>query len=253
MARRILIVDDSPTMRRIIGSMILASLSDAEITEARNAYEAWEQLRNSDFHLMLFSWEPSGVAWLNLFMRLGQKPANRRPGSIILTSDVNQPHVREAMKAGASGQLVIPCSQIEMTNVVNRVCNPLTLRLTHRYSLPGTTALIQQEGRSYQAGVINVSNGGLLCELEHMEDYKWAMPVTITVTFRIDGKQLAAKGLFSILSRLIVLETNADHSPRRIKAAYRFSKTPPAVQDLFEEIFNKMAQQEKLAFSQPAG
>jgi CheY-like chemotaxis protein len=251
MARKILIVDNSATMRRIIGGMILASLSDAEITEARNAYEAWEELRKQEFNLMLFSWEPSGSAWLNFLMRLGQRPVERRPGSIILTSGADQPHVRDALHAGVSGKLVIPCTQIELSDVINRVCNPLTLRQNSRYSLPDTTAFLQQEGRSYQAAVINVSKGGLLCELEYIKDYKWAAPVTITVTFRMDGKQFTAKGLFSTICRLMVTETNADHAPKMIKAAYRFSKVPPAVQDVFDDVFGLAKEQEKLLSSQP--
>jgi CheY-like chemotaxis protein len=250
MARKILIVDNSATMRRIISGMILSGLSDAEIAEARNAYEAWEQLRNQEFHLMLFSWEPSGTAWLNFFMRLGQRPAERRLSSIILTSGADQPHVREALNAGVSGKLVIPCTQIDLTNIINQVCNPLTLRHTSRYSLPDTTALLQQEGRSYQAAVINVSKGGLLCELEYMEDYKWAAPVTITITFRMDGKQFAAKGLFSLLSRFIIVETNADHSPKKVRVAYRFSKVPPAVQGVLDDVFGVAEELEKLLSSQ---
>jgi CheY-like chemotaxis protein len=250
MARKILIVDNSATMRRIIGGMILAGFGDAEISEARNAYDAWEQLRNQDFSLMLFSWEPSGNAWLNFFMRLGQRPAERRLGSIILTSGVDQPHVREALQSGVSGQLAIPCTQIELTDAINRVCNPVTLRHTSRYSLPDTTALLLQEGRTYKAAVVNVSKGGLLCELEYIEDYEWAAPVTITVTFRMGDKQFAVKGLFSILSRLMVVESNADHSPKKVKMAYRFTKIPPAAQDVFDDVFGVAEKQEKL-LSQP--
>jgi DNA-binding NarL/FixJ family response regulator len=246
MARKILIVDSSSTMRKIIGSMIMANLSDVRIAEAKNAYEAWDQLKANDFQLMLFSWEPSGATWLNFFLQLKKRPIEQQTGSILLTSDATRPYVKEAKSAGITETLIIPCAKFELTNAINRVCNPMGLRQSNRYSLPDTTALLQQEGRNYHASVVNISKGGLFCEFEYLEDYKLTAPVTITVTFQLNGKQSVVKGLYSILTRYCVLDTHTDHSPNRIRMAYRFTKVPPAMQDVFEKVFEFADEQENL-------
>lgn len=246
MARSILIVDSSAARRKILASMIMANLSDIGITEARNAYDAWDRLQHESFHLILFFWEPSGEAWLNFFLRLKKHPTGSQTRAILLTTDSSHPYVGEALRVGVAEALVIPCTKMELTNAINLVCNPVTLHQSPRYSLPGTTALFQQESRSYHAKVINISLGGMLCELDYIEDFAIMMPVTVTVTFQQDGKQLVANGLYSLLTRFSVLDTNADYSPNRIRVAYRFIKAPVAVQELFREIFQLADDQENL-------
>ncbi|HET97456.1 MAG TPA: response regulator [Desulfurivibrio alkaliphilus] len=246
MARNIMIVDGSVPRRRVIASMIMANLSDAEVTEAKNAYEAWELLQRAQFNLILFFWEPSAEAWLNFFLRLKKHPTSNRAGAILLTTDTGFPYVKEALRAGVADTLTIPCGKLELTNAVNRVCNPVAFHQSPRHSLPGTTALLQQGSRSYHARVINVSLGGLLCEFDYIEDFSVTTPATINITFQHQEKQLTANGLYSIPIRFYVLDNNANYSPNRVRIAYRFAKLPMAVQDLFEQLFQFATEQERL-------
>lgn len=246
MARKILVVDSSATMRRIICDMILANVNDAELAEASDAEEAWKRMGEEDFHLMLFSWEPSGDDWLDFFKRLREKPAEEQAAALLLTSDVKRSYVQKALDAGVAEYLLIPFTPAELTGTMTRVCNPVTLRHSNRYSLPGTTAVLQQEQKSFKASVINISKGGLLCALDYDPDYKWMAPVMINVTFRIEGEEITATDLFSLPGRFSIVETNPDFTPRKIKIACHFFKVPPAAKKVLEMAFSMAEVQEKL-------
>ncbi|MDA8164426.1 MAG: response regulator [Desulfobacteraceae bacterium] len=249
MARRILIVDRSATMRRIIRGMILANVNDAEVAEAADAADAWQQLADEDFHLMLFSWEPSGAAWLDFLKRLREKEGDRQTAAILLTSSAKRPYVREAVTAGVAEYLVTPFTPAELTGLMNRVCNPVTLRHSRRYSLPDTTALVQQEQKSFQAAVVNISEGGVLCELDYAADYKWTAPAMVSITFRIEGEQITAEDLFALPNRCSIVESNPDFTPRKMKVAYRFFNVPPSAKQVLETVFNMAEIQEKILSS----
>ena len=246
MARKIMIVDSSATMRRIIRGIILANVNDAELTEAADAKEAWQLQEKEDFHLMLFSWEPSGAGWLDFFKRLKKKPAERQTAAILLTSNAKRPYVREALAAGIAEYLVIPFSPAELTGIINRVCNPVTLRHNSRYSLPDTTAVLRQEQKSFEAAVVNISEGGFLCELDYAEDYKWTAPAMVSITFRIEGEQITAADLYALPGRFSIIKTNPDFTPRKMKLACRFFNVPPAAKQVLEKVFSMAAMQEKL-------
>lgn len=241
MARKILIADASPTMRKILSGLIQANLSDIQLEEAKNAHEAWDLLQQDEYHLLLFSWRSSGEAWLDFFQKL-KKHRAARTAAILLTSNSNLPYVQDALDAGVAEALTIPCNRMELANAINRVCNPIALRLNRRYSFNDTTAVLQQEGRRYHASVINIGKGGLYCELDYLDDFNPFTPVTITVNFHLDDRQVVAKGLYSVLVRFCVLETDADYSPSRIRLAYRFTQVLPAIQEIFEKAF-KLAEE----------
>ncbi len=241
MARKILIADASPTMRKILSSLVQANLSDIQLGEAKNAHEAWECLQQDEYHLLLFSWRSSGEAWLDFFQKL-EKHRSARTAAILLTSNSSLPYVQDALDAGVAEALTIPCSRIDLASAINRVCNPITLRRNTRYSFKDTTAVLQQEGRKYHASVINIGKGGLFCELDYLDGFNPFTPVTITVNFQLEERQVVANGLYSVLVRFSVLENDADYSPSRIRLAYRFTLVPPAIQEIFEKAF-KLAEE----------
>jgi len=242
MARRIMIVDRSGSLRRILKNMILANINDAEVAEVSDADEARERLSSDpgDF-LVLFSGESVTDEWLD-FIRQSLARAGRCPLVFVLfTSRAKQDLLKKVKEAGVKERLAIPCTPESLTEIVNLVYNPLVLRDDRRYSIQDTIASFDQRGQSFKASVINISKGGMLCEMAYDEAFKWAAPVMASVTFTAAalGDQVTAAGLYSTVSRLLVQNAYPDFSPKTIRIAMQFISVPPDAMKVLEGIFAK--------------
>jgi two-component system chemotaxis response regulator CheY len=104
---RALVIDDSRTVRIIIGQ-ILREIG-IEVLEAKNGVEALEQIkRNPDVELMLVDWNMPQMNGLD-FIRVVR--SNRDYDSVrilMVTSESQGEQVIEALKAGANEYLMKP-------------------------------------------------------------------------------------------------------------------------------------------------
>jgi|SRR5436853_5296533 len=105
--KRILIVDDSPTMRR----MILASLRDLKdiaFDEAENGLEAIEQLAISPVHLMVLDLNMPDMHGLEVVEFVRSHQAYRAIPIIVLTTRGDEASRSAALEAGAAAYLTKP-------------------------------------------------------------------------------------------------------------------------------------------------
>lgn len=239
MAREIMIVDSSASMRRILRTMIFANVNDAKIAESQNVNEAMGKLEQHRFHAVLFSKESSTDQWLDFIITNRRTSSDdKKPGFVLFTSSKHHAVVEEMKAFGVTECVTIPCKANELAEVVTKVCNPFVLRDARRYNLPDTTVVVEQGGERFHAEVVNFSEGGMLCEMDHSDKYMWQSPVMATINFMIDGEKEVASGLYSITTRLVVLESNPDFSPRRTKVAFKFEIIPEASSAVLNKVFD---------------
>lgn len=246
MPRKIMVVDSSASMRKIIRTMILANINDAEVNEAYDVTETIEKLAEEEHHIVLFSRESSTDEWLDYIKKTTGDSSGKYPTKFVLfTSTKQQDFIDKVREFGVVDHQVIPCSAQAFAETIDRVFNPYDLRSTKRYNLPDTVAFLEQGSERLQAEVINFSMGGLLCELDFTPQYNWAAPVMIAVNFPMEDEKLSAGGLYSFMIRLVVVESNPDFSPSRIRVAFRFSMVPAETKEVFEKVFDYIETQEK--------
>ena len=104
---RVLIVDDSRTMRRVIANC-LREFDDVTISEAGNGAEA--MLRLVDMQgadLILSDWNMPNQNGLQFLQALAASPFKACP-VIMVTSEAEKERVLEAVKAGAAGYVIKP-------------------------------------------------------------------------------------------------------------------------------------------------
>ncbi|MCB9845202.1 MAG: response regulator [Phycisphaeraceae bacterium] len=102
---RIMIVDDSKTMRSIQKN-VLKRLGYAEIAEACDGRDALSQVGAFDPHLILLDRnmpEMDGLAFLKSYRGRGHKAL-----VIMVTTEAEKPKVIEALKAGLNNYLIKP-------------------------------------------------------------------------------------------------------------------------------------------------
>lgn len=105
--KQILVVDDSPTMRRMVMAS-LKELKNVAFKEASNGLEAIEQLVIASVDLMVLDLNMPDMHGLEVlkFVR-SHKPYEKIP-IIVLTTKSDETSKKEALEAGASKYLTKP-------------------------------------------------------------------------------------------------------------------------------------------------
>jgi two-component system, chemotaxis family, chemotaxis protein CheY len=118
--KRILVVDDSATMRK----MIMASLRDLEnvtFGEASNGLEAIEQMQNAPFDLMVLDLNMPDMHGLDVLRFVLIHPQYNSTPIVILTTKGDEESRSEALSAGASCYLTKPFEPISLSDQIHEL------------------------------------------------------------------------------------------------------------------------------------
>lgn len=105
---KILVVDDSSTMRRIINNT-LQRLGYVDILEAEHGVEAWDILdQNSDIGVLITDWNMPEMNGLELVKKTRSDPRFVDIPIIMITTEGGKAEVITAIKAGVNNYIVKP-------------------------------------------------------------------------------------------------------------------------------------------------
>jgi two-component system chemotaxis response regulator CheY len=106
---RILIVDDSSTMRRIIGNVVMQlGVTKDNFEEAEDGVEAWKLLETSQFDVILTDWNMPNMNGLELVKKIRGGGAHQKTPIIMITTEGGKGEVITALKAGVNNYIVKP-------------------------------------------------------------------------------------------------------------------------------------------------
>lgn len=105
--KRVLFVEDSPTMRRIIFNS-LKKLGVKEIEDAENGVDALEKIQKSEFDLILTDWNMPEMNGEELVEHLRKLDKYKRVPILMITTRGMQEDVMAAIKLGVNGYIVKP-------------------------------------------------------------------------------------------------------------------------------------------------
>ena len=121
---RILVVDDSSTMRRIITNVILQlGYKKDDIEEAENGQIAWELLNNSQFDVVLTDWNMPIMSGLDLVKLIRNEDKYASLPIIMITTEGGKAEVVTALKAGVNNYIVKPFTAVLLKDKLNAVFN----------------------------------------------------------------------------------------------------------------------------------
>jgi two-component system chemotaxis response regulator CheY len=105
---RVLLVDDSSTMRRIQKNQIIG-LGIADVMEAENGQDAWDKLTaNMPIDLILLDWNMPVMDGFTFLKKVRADQNYKQVKIIMCTSESEKARVVEALKAGANNYIVKP-------------------------------------------------------------------------------------------------------------------------------------------------
>lgn len=108
MAKNILIVDDSATMRKIImRGLRQAGVMDVDFQEAGDGLEGMKAIESTTFDLILSDVNMPNMNGLD-FVRAVKEKMPTPPPIVMITTEGSEEVVKEAMSRGAKGHLEKP-------------------------------------------------------------------------------------------------------------------------------------------------
>lgn len=119
MPKKILIVDDSKTMR----DMVSFTLSGAgfHVTEAEDGLQALNAL-STRFDLVITDLNMPNLDGFGLIEQLRANPAYKYTPILMLTTESDSQKKERGKAAGATGWIVKPFNPEKLVQVVNKVC-----------------------------------------------------------------------------------------------------------------------------------
>lgn len=106
---RILIVDDSSTMRRIIGNVVMQlGYTKEDFNEAEDGVKAWKLLGESQYDIILTDWNMPNMNGLDLVKKIRAGGSHQKSPIIMITTEGGKGEVITALKAGVNNYIVKP-------------------------------------------------------------------------------------------------------------------------------------------------
>jgi len=121
---KILVVDDFPTMRRIIKNL-LKDLGFENVDEAEDGLMGLEKLRNNNFDLVVSDWNMPNMDGLAMLKVIRADANLSKLPVLMVTAEAKKENIIAAAQAGASGYVVKPFTAAVLEEKLNKIFEKL--------------------------------------------------------------------------------------------------------------------------------
>jgi two-component system chemotaxis response regulator CheY len=121
---KILIVDDFPTMRRIIKNL-LKDLGFENVDEAEDGAMGLEKLRGSNFELVVSDWNMPNMDGLTMLQNIRADSNLAKLPVLMVTAEAKKDNIIAAARAGANGYVVKPFTAATLEEKLNKIFEKL--------------------------------------------------------------------------------------------------------------------------------
>jgi two-component system chemotaxis response regulator CheY len=120
MAKRVLAVDDSKTMRDMVGFTLKSA--GFEVIEAEDGVRALSVLAGTSVDLVITDINMPNMDGVTLVKELRSRPAFKSIPILVLTTEGGDAKKAEGRAAGATGWIIKPFVPDKLLQIVNKVC-----------------------------------------------------------------------------------------------------------------------------------
>lgn len=119
-----LVVDDFPTMRRIVRSL-LKELGFTNVDEAEDGQDALNKLRSGSFEFVVSDWNMPNLDGLEMLKEIRQDEALKDLPVLMVTAEAKKENIIAAAQAGANGYVVKPFTAATLEEKLNKIFDKL--------------------------------------------------------------------------------------------------------------------------------
>ena len=121
---KILVVDDFPTMRRIVRSL-LKELGFTNVEEAEDGQEALGKLAGGGFEFVVSDWNMPNLNGLDMLKQIRADEATKSLPVLMVTAEAKKDNIVAAAQAGANGYIVKPFTAATLEEKLNKIFEKL--------------------------------------------------------------------------------------------------------------------------------
>jgi len=124
---RIMVVDDVPTMRKMIKGH-LQQVGFKNVIEAEGGEAAWKMVLDGvanaqPFEFIISDWDMPGMNGLELLTKIRANEPTKKLPFLMVTADAEQTTVVTAVKAGVNNFIVKPFSVATLKEKIDKIFN----------------------------------------------------------------------------------------------------------------------------------
>ncbi|WP_179404128.1 chemotaxis response regulator CheY [Burkholderia guangdongensis] len=117
---RILVVDDFPTMRRIVRNL-LKELGYGNVDEAEDGAAALVRLRNGGFDFVISDWNMPNLDGLAMLQAIRADASLSHLPVLMVTAEAKKENIIAAAQAGANGYVVKPFTAATLDEKLGKI------------------------------------------------------------------------------------------------------------------------------------
>ncbi len=121
MARNVLIVDDSPTMRNML--KVAMQQEEFDISTAQDGEKAFQVAENQSFDLIITDINMPNVDGIELIRQLRASEKHKFTPILVVTTEGGDEMKQAGKAAGATGWIVKPFQPEALSRAVRKICN----------------------------------------------------------------------------------------------------------------------------------
>ncbi|EPC04278.1 chemotaxis protein CheY [Litchfieldella anticariensis FP35 = DSM 16096] len=120
----ILVVDDFPTMRRIVRSL-LKELGFTNVEEAEDGQDGLSKLKTGNFEFVVSDWNMPNLDGLEMLKQIRADDALKHLPVLMVTAEAKKENIIAAAQAGANGYVVKPFTAATLEEKLNKIFEKL--------------------------------------------------------------------------------------------------------------------------------
>jgi two-component system, chemotaxis family, chemotaxis protein CheY len=117
---KILVVDDFPTMRRIVRNL-LKELAFVNVDEAEDGAEGLEKVRNGNYGFVVSDWNMPNMDGLAMLLAIRADPRFAKLPVLMVTAEAKKENIIAAAQAGANGYVVKPFTAVTLEEKITKI------------------------------------------------------------------------------------------------------------------------------------
>ena len=121
---KFLVVDDFPTMRRIVRNL-LKELGFLKVEEAEDGAIALQKLKAGSFDFVVSDWNMPNMDGLQLLQAVRADPALKHLPVLMITAEAKKENIIAAAQSGAHGYIVKPFTAATLSEKLDKIFEKL--------------------------------------------------------------------------------------------------------------------------------
>ncbi|NQZ90189.1 MAG: response regulator [Colwellia sp.] len=179
-----LVVDDCPTVIKIVRKAIKYKIGAEQIFSASNGIEAMSLLRQEEIDIVISDWEMPEMSGKELLHQMQIHSKYKEIPFIMMSTKGDKNHVLAAIRSGACNYLIKPFTPDNLDVAIRKSWNGSNKRKSTRHTgLPIHQSKISDNDFSVPVELLNISRTGALIRLPYSDKIKLFDWFDFTLTF----------------------------------------------------------------------